>query len=117
MDRNNCFLCNIDLNRNINNSEFEYFKENLIYYYQKEYLSHENEEEIEFKNILITLSTTKNQKEYILNNKNKTSIVLLECENKLKAKYNIPINDTLFISKYDIKEEGMKIPKIEYEIF
>ena len=71
--------------------------------------------EIEVDNILIILTTTDNQK-YNENN-NKTSINFGECENKLKSVYNIPKNDSLYIIKIDIKEEGMKIPKVEYEVY
>ena len=74
-----------------------------------------NDEEIEEENIIIALTTTTNQK----NNENtgKTAINLGECEYKLKWFYNISINDSLYIIKLDIKEEGMKIPKIEYEVY
>ena len=47
----------------------------------------------------------------------KIIINLGECEYRLKEHYNISINDTLYIIKLDIKEEGMKIPKIEYEVY
>ena len=67
------------------------------------------------ENILITLTTTKNQNDN--NYKNKTTINLGQCENKIKKKYNISYNESLFIFKIDVKEEGMKMPKIEYEIY
>ena len=35
----------------------------------------------------------------------------------LKSKYNIPLNDSLFILKLEKKEDGLKIPIIEYEIY
>ena len=50
-------------------------------------------------------------------NKNKTSINLGECENILKKAYNISENDSLYIVIVDIEQEGMKIPKVEYEIY
>ena len=67
------------------------------------------------KQILITLTTNSLQKEN--QNNNKTTIDLKECENKLKDFYKIPKNDSLYIIKIDINEEGMKIPKIEYEVY
>ena len=48
---------------------------------------------------------------------NKTAINLGECETKLKVGYNISSNDSLYIFKIDKKIEGMKIPKIEYEVY
>ena len=62
-----------------------------------------------------TITTTSNQK----NNykKNVSTIDLGECEYKLKGKYNISINDSLYIIKLEIYLDGMKIPKIEYEVY
>ena len=74
-----------------------------------------NDKEIREDNILITLTTTNNQKNN--ENINKTTISLGECENSLKNSYNISFNNSLYIIKLDIKEEGMKIPKIEYEVY
>ena len=74
-----------------------------------------NDKEIEEENIVTTLTTTANQK--INKNNNKTSINLGECEYKLKSHYNISLNDSLYLIKLDVKQEGMKIPKIEYEVY
>ena len=51
------------------------------------------------------------------NYKNKTSINLGDCENILKKAYDIPENDSLYILIIDIEQKGMKIPKIEYEVY
>ena len=40
-----------------------------------------------------------------------------QCENKLKSEYGISQNDSLYILQIISEEEGMKIPKIEYEIY
>ena len=66
------------------------------------------------KEILITLKALEKQKEFI---GNETSIDLGNCEFILKEEYNISKNDTLFILKIDYIIKGMKIPKIEYEIY
>ena len=47
---------------------------------------------------------------------NKTSINLNECENILKTAYNITDNNSLYLLKVE-SDEGMKIPKIEYEVY
>ena len=59
----------------------------------------------------ITITTTENQ---ILNAvKNVSTINLGECKDKLKEINNIQEDIDLYILKIDIKEEGMRIPKIE----
>ena len=73
------------------------------------------DKEILEDNILITLTTTNNQKNS--EKTNKTTINFEKCENLLKINYNISLNDSLYIIKLDIKEEGMKIPIIEYEVY
>ena len=71
----------------------------------------EDKEGIEY-----TITTTFNQKNKV-KNRNKTTINLGDCQTKLKEKYNISENETLCILKIDINLEGMKIPKIEYEVY
>ena len=74
-------------------------------------------DDIVFKSgkISITLTTTQNQKNNI--NNNKTIIDLGDCENLLREEYNISENDLLYMKKIDVFQEGMKIPKIEYDIY
>ena len=71
--------------------------------------------ETKIKDILFTLMTTDNQKNNLYNNK--SSINLGKCENIIKFVYNISYNDSLYIFKIEKKEELMKIPKIEYELY
>ena len=66
-------------------------------------------------NLLVILTSTFNQK--INKDKNNISINLGECENLLKEDYNISYNDSLYILQILYEEEGMKIPKVEYEIY
>ena len=66
-------------------------------------------------NILITLTTTKNQKNII--NNILTTIYLEECEDELRGHYKISKNETLYMKKIDITQEKMRIPKIEYDIY
>ena len=66
------------------------------------------------KNKVIILTSSENQK----NNEDKNiTIDLGQCENTLKTEYNISNNDSLYILQIISKEEGMKIPKIEYEVY
>ena len=71
---------------------------------------------IEEKGTKLTITTTENQKNSETN-KNATTINLGECETKLKDYYKIPLNKSLYILKLDVLQEGMKIPKIEYEVY
>ena len=66
-------------------------------------------------NLLFILTTTANQK--LNEDKNNITMNLGECENLLKSDYNISINDSLYILQIISEEEGMKIPKVEYEIY
>ena len=46
-----------------------------------------------------------------------TIIDLGECENLFRNYYHLPDNELLYIKKIDIKQEGMNIPKVEYDIY
>ena len=75
-----------------------------------------NNEIIKYKQMTITLTSTRNQKNDE-NNPNISSINLGDCERILKEVYNIPQNKSLFMKKIESIEEGMKIPKIEFDIY
>ena len=64
----------------------------------------------------ITLTTTKNQKNEE-KNINVTTIDLKDCEKRLKDAYHIPYDEVLYMKKIDVIQDGMKIPKIEYEVY
>ena len=70
---------------------------------------------IKGKETSFTITTTENQKNN--ENKNTSTIDLGECETKLKNHYNISQNKSLFIFKVEVLKEGMKVPKIEYEVY
>ena len=63
----------------------------------------------------VTLTTTQNQKNNT--NHNMTSIDLGECEYILRTYYNLSDNDKLYMRKIDIKQEGIKTPKVEYDVY
>ena len=70
---------------------------------------------IETEKITIIFTTSKYQKKDI--NSNISSINLGECEILLRNYYNISINETLYMKKLDIVQEGMKTKKVEYDVY
>ena len=65
--------------------------------------------------ITTTLTTSENQRNNIYNNM--TRIDLGECEILLRNFYNISINETLYINKIDIIQDGMKTVKVKYNVY
>ena len=65
--------------------------------------------------IKFLFTSTSNQK----NNEKENDITLDlgQCEDNLKSSYNISINDSLYILEIISREPGIKIPKIEYEVY
>ena len=74
-----------------------------------------NIETFEKNNILFLLTSTYNQN--LEQYQNNITIDLKECDYKLKNYYNISYNNSLYILLYIVEEKGMKIPKVEYEIY
>ena len=73
------------------------------------------DEHINAEKLLITFTTLQNQKNNIYNNM--TTIDLGECETLLRNFYNITNNETLYMKKMDIHQEGMSTVKIEYDVY
>ena len=69
----------------------------------------------ETKNIKIAFTTSFYQKNNI--NDNMTRIDLGECELSLRSFYNLINNETLYMKIYEIIQSGMRIPKIEYDVY
>ena len=72
---------------------------------------------IEFEEMMVTLTTVENQNKNKNSTNNITSIYLGECEAILREKYNITDDKVLYMKKIDVKQEGFKIPKIEFDIY
>ena len=103
-------------NENLN---MTFFVENsisdLTNEFEKLNIDNGNEMQVSQKNILLTMTNTKNQKNKEI--KNVSTINLGECEKKLKSFYNISNKSSLYILKMNVKEEGMNIPLTEYNIY
>ena len=69
----------------------------------------------ELGKMTITFTTPENQKNNT--NKNVTIIDLGYCETLLRDENHMQDNETLYIKKIDIIQDGIKIPKIEYEVY
>ena len=110
----NCYISN-EIESYNNKSNINYIKEILLNNFERLDKLYGEDIEIKIENIIMTLTTTEIQKNPL--NKNKTSIDFSKCEEKLKQTNNIPFDAALYMIKYEMKEEGMKIPKIEYEIY
>ena len=84
--------------------------------YNKTEIEQGNDAYIKYKEFTITLTTTENQRK----NKNKDKVTLIDicdCEYLLRQAYNISPSEKLFMRKVDIEQEGMNIPKIEYDVY
>ena len=110
--------------KNISNEEKIKYYDNVLKHieavfklenYNTLYLDNGVDDVIKTEKIIITLTTTENQK----NNKNKnmTTVDLGECETLLRNYYNLSRNETLYMKKYDIIQEGMKALKVEYDVY
>ena len=74
----------------------------------------DNKEYIFIQGNAINLAITKSK----INSQSGTSNIDLGiCEEKLKTIYNISYNESLYILKMEVKQEGYKIPKIQYEVY
>ena len=114
--------CSFDMNNNLKKEIEKYDKfikniENI--FTSKDYnttkLDEGKDEIYETEKMKIILTTSSNQKNNI--NYNITNIDLGECEEELKKFYNLTYNEILYIKKMDIVQEGMRIPKIEYDVY
>ena len=65
--------------------------------------------------MLITFTNIENQKSNI--DSNMSTIDLGDCETLLRNYYNLTNNQTLYIKKLDIIQEGMKAKKVEYNVY
>ena len=112
-------------NQTINSKDEEIiYYDNIIKIIEDEFISDNyntskidngQDEIIKTEKIITTLTTSENQR----NNKNNnmTRIDLGECETKLRNFYNISINESLYIKKLDITQDGMKTLKVEYNVY
>ena len=51
------------------------------------------------------------------NNNDDVDINFGKCESELKSKYNISPNESLYLLRIDVEQEGMKVPSYEYELY
>ena len=73
------------------------------------------DEIIKTEKMTITFTTSQNQKDN--KNNNMSTIDLGECETLLRNYYNLSMNETLYMKKIDVVQEGMKATKVEYDVY
>ena len=127
---NECIKTNMmDIIENYNNkrnntekNEIEYYdnileliENNFIDNYNTSKIDNGEDEIIKTDKVTFTLTTVENQKKNV--NNNITAVNLGDCENLLRNYYNISSNITLYMKKVEVAQEGMKIPKIEYDVY
>ena len=74
-----------------------------------------NDEIIKTEKMIITFTSINNQK--MNKNQNITSIDFGPCETILRNNYSKSSNNDLYIKMVEVTQEGMKIPKIEYDVY
>ena len=99
----------------IDPSSLQYTIDEIINEFNVTELNSGEDKKIIDKNKIIILTSTVNQKKN--EESNNITMNLDQCENLLKSDYNISNNDSLYILQIISEEEGMKIPKIEYEVY
>ena len=72
-------------------------------------------EVFEKDNMKITLTSTTNNNNKT--NNNVTTISLGPCESKLRLYYNISKEENLYLKQIEVIQTGMKVPKIEYDVY
>ena len=105
---------NLDANQFLNNIQIEEIFNNLTIYAIK--CNNTNESIIiQTQNAIFELSTVEFQKYY--DNLNFSSVDLVQCENILRERYNIPNENSLLIIKLDLKNIETKSTYVQYEIY
>ena len=78
------------------------------------------EEQISIGKMQVTLTTSETQKNNIYNDSyitNNTLIDLAKCEISLRSSYHMSNDTSLYIQKIDVIQDGMQIPKVEYDVY
>ena len=83
--------------------------------YNKTKIDNGEDETITIDKMTIAFTSLKNQKNNKI--KNVTTLELGNCENLLRNYYNLSDDEIIYLEKIDIEQEGMKIQKIEYDVF
>ena len=87
--------------------------------YNTYYIDNNKDEIIKYKNMQIEITTIENQKNHIQNKIKNRTFIDIENNNELLLRnyYNLSNETKIYLKKIDVYEEGMKIPKIEFDIF
>ena len=80
-------------------------------------LDNGEEQVIKTEKMTITLTTTQNKINKTIDDNNMTVLDLGECEKDLRNFYNISDDVLLYMKMIDVSQKGMKISKIDYDIY
>ena len=117
-------LINIDINETKGKEEEIKYYDNILKNiedifssenYDTSKLDKGEDEKISIKKLIITLSNL--NKNNNSEDNNMTLVNLGECEILLRKFYNLSLNKQLYMKKIDVCQDGMKIPKVEYDIY
>ena len=109
----NCELNYKEKNENIEDKILYSIQTDLTHGYDISKIDTGTDIFIERNSTTYIITSTENQKKET----NRININLGTCETKLKNHYHIPLQDALYMLKIEINLPGMKIPKIEYEVY
>ena len=110
---NNCELNYKENNSNLEDKILYCIKQDLTKGYNCTDVDMGNDVVIERNMSTYIITKTGNQKK----GTNITTVNFGSCEESLKNYYGIPLEENLYLLRIEAKIKGMKIPKIEYEIY
>ena len=114
---NNCELDYKDNNTYIEDEIISRIKEDLTKGFNTSLLDYGNDIIIQRNTSKYIISSNKIQENERNKTNNKSNINLGNCEINLRKHYNITKEEILYILMTEIKIDGMKVPKIDYEIY
>ena len=109
------YISNDENDKEVEEKAIENIQEEMTKDFDTTYIDKGKSVVVKQKDSTITISSTDNLKNET--SINTTTINLGKCEDKIKEAYDIPFNKSLYILQIEVRQEGLKIPKTEYEVY
>ena len=109
------YISNDENDKKVEEKAIENIQEEMTKDFDTTYIDKGKSVVVKQKDSTITISSTDNLKNET--SINTTTINLGKCEDKIKEAYDIPFNKSLYILQIEVRQEGLKIPKTEYEVY